>query len=1023
MFDKHQLNGCRVPVVLFWLLAAVMALCPPAVADSFQVRSWYTENGLPDNTITALAQTPDGYLWVGTPAGLVRFDGESFKLTRAAGYDTALDDSNVVALAVDHRGHLWIASASGLITEFFSGKFQVRYQPPVEDGDRKSAAETVRVKAWRRLNSILAEDAQGRMWAVAIGGQLLRFGEAGEPDPAPMAGFPEGEISGLANDRVGRLWLVKGTNACVFENGQWSICPNGPMAHGGRLLCPAGDDGFWMAWKTPAEAYAYWVQKNGGQWQTTTVPIPTDPFEYPVEAMLRDHLGRLWLALSTEGIYVQSPGKDWTRVQTRGPLKKNSARCLFEDREGGIWVGTWDEGLHQILDPLVQMAMLPPEAANVHATSVSWGRKDEVWMGTDDGLYWQGPNNAAPAKVDGFQGENVYSVLADSRGQVWAGARSGIYLRTNNAFAPVALTTNGGFLTLFEDRAGDVWAGGFHNALYHFHDRTNDFVCAPPTNGNGSVCCLAQDHDGKLWVLTRGGGLWWLDGRQLKKVPGAGVRISANGRATAVVCDESNTLWISSMGGGLFRWNNGRLQHFSTANGLPDNGIVGMEHDRQGNLWLSSRDGIFGCPLSHLNDFARFRAPPLVFMQLGVAEGMADRECMGAGQPVIASGPDGQIAVATTVGVAKFDPAAVARSGATPEVFIESLNVDGRVTANPNVRAPGNSLRFEFQYGAPELISPHKLRFRYRLEGLEPGWTEGGKARTAIYNRLPPGRYRFNVEVCGQDGVWREAKRQIDLQVVPLFWQTWWFQLLVVLAIIGLISGAVVMNIRRRMQRSVERLEAQRAVEQVRQRITRDLHDELGSAITEIIQTGDLTLFPNPAPDLLRSKMNVIMTRVQQLSVTVDEIVWTTSSRNDTLRSLVGYLSNHAQEFFRHSPIRCRLDVSANLPEVVMDSQRRHNLYLATKEALNNAAKHSGATEVVLRAHYASPVLRIAVEDNGRGFAAGSERNGDGLLNMRERLAALNGTATFASPPGGGTVVLFTVELNPGPETASAAKS
>jgi ligand-binding sensor domain-containing protein/signal transduction histidine kinase len=1018
----------RVTILAILLLVIRFGL-PDAFAGDFQVRSWYAEDGLPNNTVNALAQSRDGNLWIGTPKGLVRFDGNSFKSIGAVAHAGTLEDSNVVGLAVDHSGNLWIAGASGAITEFSSGELLVRFRPA------KTAPNDMRFTGlryvsqdstaanWRNLNSLFATDAEGAIWATTIAGDVIRFNGADGPMKWPLTRFPGGPVLGLANDDAGRVWMLKGTNACVYESGRWTFTTTNGLPYMSKMLCLAPSGGFWTTRKNSERAVANLTRKHGDIWDLLSTPIPTDPLGYPDSAMLQDRQGRLWLAAPTEGIYEKPSNGDWSRVQAAGPLAKCVVRCLFEDERGSIWVGTDEEGLHQVLDPLVQMVMLPPDATDVHLTTVCAADNGDIWMGTDKGLYRQKAGRAGFVnEVPQFHRQNVYTMLEDSQTNLWIGTKNGIYRQTaaergNANFETILNLGGGGNLALYEDQKRDIWAGGFQGKIFHFHDGTNDFVCKPPGRNTLAICCLTEDAPGHVLAISRWDGLWQARGKELVKVDSVnpqtdtGSQMNAIGRVCAVLSDSDHVLWIGTFGNGLFRWYNGRLDQFTVADGLPDNGILGLKEDDEGNLWLSSRNGIYGCSRRRLNNYVRNQSAPLVCMQLGLNEGMADRECTGAGQPVIARGPDGRFWVATTVGAAGFFPATVTKVVSTPQVTIENFDVDGHTVGGSNARIPASARHFEFQYSAPELTAPQKLHFRYWLEGLDQTWTDAGVSRVAVYNKLPAGDYRFRVMVGGEDGVWHEAQNTISLRVVPHFWQTLWFQALAAAGTVALISGGVVMNIRRKMRRSLERMETQQAVEQVRQRITRDLHDELGSAITEIIQIGDLSLQPEPGEEMLRLKMKVIMNLIRHLSITVDEIVWTMSSRHDTLPSLVGYISNHAQEFFRYSNISCRLDVSKTLPAVMVNSQTRHNLFLATKEALNNVAKHSRATEVILRAHYTEQMLRVSIEDNGQGFDADSDRAGEGLANMRERLQALGGETTFTSGPGCNTAVTFTLDL------------
>jgi ligand-binding sensor domain-containing protein/signal transduction histidine kinase len=1001
-----------------WAVAVLLAGRLSAAAQDFQVRNWHVADGLPDGTVTSLAQTPDGYLWVGTPKGLARFDGHSFTRVETAG-DTALKDPSVVGLLTDRQGGLWIAGESGLITQLAEGKFRARYLPEeAAPGGGPPVVRRPTVQAWRNLNSIFALDGAGAVWVSTITGEVVRFAGPGAPVAVPLGDLPGGKVRGLANDGAGRVWLLKGSNACVFEDGRWTFSTAAGDPGSGGMLCPAGDRGFWTAEVSSSQAFAKLVQhKSGEGWNVSSLPIPTTPAHPPVSAMLQDRQGRVWLATRWGGIHVQLREDEWARVQVTGPLAKGTARCLFEDRQGSIWVGTVGQGLDQVLDSSVKMVMLPPEAADVHVTTVCAAKDGGLWMGTDKGLYRraQGESSRVSA-VEGLSGESVYAVLEDTRTNLWVGTQSGLFRRESSGFkrALSLPLSYGGIISLYEDRAGGIWAGGYHGSLLHLPAGTNG-TAFEPTVGKPALIigCIAEDDQGQIWVASkrRGIALWRVDGKQL--VP-ADPQLDAIGQIVrSVLCDKDGALWIGTQGDGLFRWSNKVLQRYTTADGLPDDVILGLMADDQGNLWMTSQTGVFGCPRRQLAEYVRGQSPPLLCMHLGLDEGLANRECTGAGQPVISRGPDGRFWVATMVGAAGFAPEVLTHAAPAAEVRIETLSVDG-LALQPvaqGFRVPASTRRFEFRYSVPEFAFPKTLRFRYLLDGLDRNWVEAGPGRLASYSQLPPGEYHLRVMAGGADGLWREAKMPVTLRVVPRFWQTGWFRTLGVVTTVIALVGGVALNERRKARRRLERLQAQQAVEQVRRRIARDLHDELGSAITEIVQLGDLTLQPESARETLRSSVETMTRHVRQLGITVDEIVWTMSSRNDTLPNLAGYISNHAQEFFRHSGIRCRLDVTKNLPGAGVNSQTRHNLFLAVKEALNNVAKHSGADEVIVRVHYREDVLRVSIEDNGRGFDAAAVREGEGLTNMRERLEAVKGQVEFLRQAGRGARVVFTLAL------------
>lgn len=994
----------------FWfVLASILtAVMSSASGQGFQVRNWYIENGLPTATVTALAQTPDGYLWVGTHKGLVRFDGDSFK---PVGRFDGTHIPGVTSLFTDQAGNLWIASDSGTITEFAAGTFRLRYSPKTNAEESDPKIRRFSAPAWRALNSIFALDSAGTVWALTITGDIVCFYDSNMPPISPAEKPPAGEPRGLANDKAGRVWLLAGTNACVFEAGHWKVSPSTLVLGADKLLSPAGDKGFWTSQVTSTKALAKLVQYTRDEgWDIHSLPIPSTPARPYASAFLQDREGQKWLAIRWGGVYLGDASEEWQHVAATGPLAKCTAVCLFEDRRGSIWVGTADEGLNQILHTPVQMARLPPSAMDLHVTTACATQDGAVWMGTDRGLYRRAPASSPDTElVTTFGEQSVYSVMEDKKEKtLWVATSTGLFYLRGSEFqkADTAPAVSIGLLCIFLDRDGNLWAGGPRGAFMRKAPGNKVFesLNGPPSL---HICGIAQVTDGQIWVTTRSSGVWRLQNNKL--VPGGEQLAPVGSMARAILADKDGGLWIGTLGNGLFRWSTNGLQRYTMADGLVDDVIIGLMVDDQDKIWMTSHNGIFACDRRQLAEYRRGQSAPLLCLHLGLDQGLPNRECTGAGQPVISKAPDGRLWAATMAGAAGFDPQSLNRSASGAEVQVETLVADGvasPVTAD-GFRLPASTRRFEFHYSAPELSTPKTLRFRYRLDGLDQDWVDAGSGRSASYSQLPAGEYHFRVTVGGADGIWREAKHPAALQVTPQFWQTRWFQFTAGGLTVMTLVGIVVLNERRRARRRMEVLEAQQAVEKARRRIAQDLHDELGSAITEIVQLGDLTLQPEPDPQTLRSSVKTMTRLARQLGISLDEVVWTMSSRNDTLPNLVGYICNHAQEFLRHSGIRCRLDVTKNLPHVGVNSQLRHNLFMAVKEALNNAAKHSHAREIVIRVHHEDEMLRVTVEDDGRGFDPAAQHAGEGLGNMRERLQAAGGRVEFISAANSGSKIVF----------------
>jgi signal transduction histidine kinase len=321
-------------------------------------------------------------------------------------------------------------------------------------------------------------------------------------------------------------------------------------------------------------------------------------------------------------------------------------------------------------------------------------------------------------------------------------------------------------------------------------------------------------------------------------------------------------------------------------------------------------------------------------------------------------------------------------------------------------------------------VAPEKVRFKCRLNNFDNEWTDAGTERVATYNYIPPGIYSFQVIACNNDGVWNNAGASLKFEVLPYFWQTTWFRVLGGLVAMLAAGGTVWFDTRRRMRRRLERAERQRDIERERTRIARDIHDDLGAQLTRITMMSESARGEPTNPERAAAGLEKIYDTARELTRSMDEIVWAVNPRHDTLESLASYLEGFAVDWLASAGIRCRLDLPLQFPEWHLTSEVRHNVFLAFKEALHNTVKHSGASEAFIRLAVKEKSVELALADNGRGFVAGEKRevaslakgraaSGNGLENMRRRMAAIGGNCAIESVPGSGTKVLFTVPSKP----------
>jgi signal transduction histidine kinase len=323
--------------------------------------------------------------------------------------------------------------------------------------------------------------------------------------------------------------------------------------------------------------------------------------------------------------------------------------------------------------------------------------------------------------------------------------------------------------------------------------------------------------------------------------------------------------------------------------------------------------------------------------------------------------------------------------------------------------------QLEFTFTALSFKLPESLVFKYRLHGLDKEWVEAGRRRVASYPQVPAGDYRFQVLACSSDGVWNETGATVALTVMPNWWETTWFRVLAPLAVVGLLGGGVLLVLRRRHRRQIERLKVQQATERERVRIAQDLHDDLGAGLTEIAMLSEVVRQHCGQPQAVDTHAQRIFRSASEMTQALDEIVWAVNPTNDSLDKLVSFTCEFARAILEPAGIRCRLDLPVQVPELDLSSQIRHQLCMALKECLHNVLKHARATEVRIRIALSGRLLSVTVEDDGKGFdpAALPDRAGthDGLANLRQRLAEIHGLCEIVSAPGQGTRVLLQCEI------------
>lgn len=995
---------CAAQIVSRWVAVVFALVAPgffPALAGpNYFTRTWQVEQGLPQNKVTAVVQTRDGYLWAGTYSGLTRFDGVRF---------TVFDDNNtpelrssrITSLFESGDGVLWIGTESGDVSQYEEGHFS---SVPLHAN-------------WRggKIYAITADDA-GDVWLLNEAGELARPRDG--KVLFPHSGTVTNVIS-LAHGMDGTVWVGREGVVSSLKNARLT----NELVGAGYVqgFCAARGGGFWVAnngvirkWKDGEFTDDF----GAAPWGGSIVPN-----------LLETASGALAGGTAGGGLWLVFPGQTNTPAlhfsHTNG-LPSDWVISLWEDREKNLWCGT-GAGLALVRPNNLETVSPPDKWKSCPVLAVLPAPDGALWVGTEGaGLYRL--HNGVWTNFDSAQGirnSYIWSLAADARGEIWAGTwGGGVFAQKDGTFGfPPGLenylTPIPALLSLGEE----IWIGTTTAGALHYRngkmERFEDIDGQP----FGDVRAIARDESGAMWFGTAGSGLVSLrDGSFRRFTKSAGL---SSDFIECLYFAEDGALWIGTFGGGLNRFKDGKFSVINHEQGLP-NGVIGhIEPDGLGYFWMSSFSGIFRVGEQDLNRCAEGSLSTVPVVTYGINDGMPTLECSEGFQPAGGRTTDGRLWFPTAKGLVVVDPAGVSINRRPPPVCIEEMRVDDKPFADGNdagpLKVPPGRHRIEFEYTGLSFVAPEKVLFKCRLNHFETDWVDAGTKRVATYNYIPPGKYSFQVIACNNDGVWNNAGATLAFEVLPYFWQTAWFRVLGGMGTVLAAGGVVWFETRRRMRRRLERAERQRDIERERTRIARDIHDDLGAQLTRITMLSESAAEPEADPHQSAAGIRRIYDTARELTRSMDEIVWAVSPRHDTLESLATYLEKFAQDWLATTGIRCRLDLPLQFPDWHLTSEVRHNVFLAFKEALHNAVKHAAATEVLIRLTVREKSFELAVEDNGRGFVAGEKpaksstapdrtASGNGLENMRRRLAGIGGNCEIQSAPGVGTKVVFSVQ-------------
>jgi ligand-binding sensor domain-containing protein/signal transduction histidine kinase len=1021
----------RLAAPLLWIWMVMVnavsspAAPPPVGVGEYILTTWRTDDGLPENSINSLAQTSDGYLWLGTRNGVARFDGHQF--TTYFPDDTLVSTFGYSRRMSTEGDTMWAVSNNGHILEQTRGRFKSCWQP-LGDSPEEAHAFLGRIdgapsfvlksgamlrlpvdglpviSSWTNIDratrtSQYAHDNSGTFWYVTKDHRIARL-RSGQPEVLPLdSGLQGRALRTLCRNADGEICVGTEREVAVLRQGQFQTILSATNVSN---LFPAQDGGLWI-----------WDNSGLRRWNTNGMSKAIAWTEgTQVWGAVEDEAGNIWCGTFGTGLWRITPAGEYLRFTMKDGLPGDLVLALVRDDEGNIWAGM-DGGLTRVRRRFIEMSEGAGSVQNRMMTTVCPDRNGGMWAGTYGGGLFHRENGAwRRYPVPGFSTNMfVYAVWTDSQKRTWVGTRAGgglICIKDGAASrpfpdAPAETSTK----ALWEDSKQRLWLGSDGGFAYLEPDATRPVQLTTTMDARA----FTETKDGAIWIGTDGDGLFrWHNGkldhfRQTNGLPGNSI--------WSLLADEDGGLWIGTPNRGLAYWREGKGVAITAADGLPDNTVCHLLEDRAGNIWGSTFHGVFRVSKSDLRTRVKNGSGRLPCINYGREDGLRAEQCRGAMQPAGMMSEDGKIWFPTMDGLACISPERIEKGGLPLNSFINGFTVRGE-TRPDGAAAPAGSSQFAISFTAPCLSTAERVLFRYRLAGRHDEWTEIGTRREVIFDTLRPGGYRFEVSARNPGGTWSGQSASLAFSVLPYFWQRTSFQWLVVAVGCTFLALVVRWISLRGMRRQLALAAQQAAVERERARISRDMHDELGSRLTRLSILSELAGRNLAQPEAARTHLETLSEAARETAESLGELIWTVKPANDTLDNLANHLCQCADEFFRESDIRCRFDIPDQLPPLPATADVRQEVSLAIKEALNNVARHSEATEVRLGMQVVPQGFIVTVGDNGRGLDPQRPvraDGGNGLPNMNRRLARIGGKCEVESPPGGGTVVRFTVPI------------
>lgn len=1016
-------------LVIIYSLSAILIF---PQQGSLRFENFTIKDGLSNNSINCILQTQDGFLWIATKDGLNRFDGQNFKVYKNDPNDRfSLPENYVMSLFESKDGTFWVGTWGGGLCKFNSANERfTRFDLNYPDDDYIQA---------------LYEDHQNYIWYGTTNGGLNRLEPKSKqiisyrPSLSGKNYFPDENIASITEDSANNLWIGTWTSGLVkfntVEQSYIHFKANHIDNHSISNNCVwnvfnNGDGNLFLSTLSGMDVVN--TSSNQIKHVNEIHKVFTQKFGIPIRQIIRDHKGNFWIGTYNYlGIIIiqnDGAGQRVYRILTKdgdiNSLVSNRVRWLYEDRSNNIWVGT-EEGLSKLpfYKPFIQYLYDPQSVSSLGGkvvSSITSDDKENLWVGYGGGGFDR--INMQTNEIEHFKNvpgnpnslsvNDVISLYRDREGILWIGTSYGGLNRfdpikkqfkvyKNNPLDTLSLVTNwvqqiletsdstlligtNGGLQVLERSTGKF----YHFSFYKRFEKTN-------LPHNLSVNALFEDCERNIWIGTWLQGLFKFDPqtKKLKQyIPDAKSSASLNcNKITFITEDSRKNIWVATHSGGLNKYNktSENFEHFTTRDGLPNDVVFGIQEDENGNLWVSTSNGL-----------AKFNPNTLTFRVYDQSEGILHNQFNWR-----ASYKDkfGRLYFGGLKGFIVFDPQSIQVDSAKLPLAFTSFKVfDKEATLPQSLPATKEIVLqyyqnfFSIEYAALDMALPQNHKYAYMLEGVDKDWIKSGTRTTAYYTDIDPGNYKFLVKTSNADNIWSDPI-SLTILIQPAWWMTWWFKALIILGFILLVLFAYKYRISQLLK-----------IERIRYNIASDLHDEIGSNLSSISVDGQMLMKSSSLTEYERElSSNISKTAVLTLDAMRD-IIWFINPRNDEGEDIIFKMKETAAKLL--PGMEWSFTASDGIKFDLFSLEQRRNIFLIYKEALTNVARHSRAAKCMINISDRIDEIRISVADDGEGFDAESVKENTGILSMMKRAQKISGKFKLDSSAGKGTIVSLSVK-------------